>query len=77
MNYKKAIALIIEGKKVAIDTFLVNDRFAVNLAGVGFDALVAHRFAALSVRGLQSYIKTVISSISDFDEMKFTDFLMK
>ncbi len=75
MNYKKGIALIIEGKKVAIDTFLVNDRFAVNLAGVGFDALVAHRFAALSVRGLQSYIKTVISSISDFDEMKFTDLL--
>ncbi|HOZ90229.1 MAG: diacylglycerol kinase family lipid kinase [Bacteroidia bacterium] len=73
MNYKRAIGLINDGKKFAIDTFLVNDRFAVNLAGVGFDALVAHRFAALKVRGLQSYIKTVIRSISDFEEMKFTD----
>jgi len=60
MNYKRAIGLINDGKKFAI-------------AGVGFDALVAHRFAALKVRGLQSYIKTVIRSISDFEEMKFTD----
>lgn len=73
MDYKKAIALLIEGKQVAIDTFLVNGRFAVNLVGVGFDALVAHRFAALKVRGLKSYINTVIRSISDFEEMKFID----
>ncbi len=73
MDYKKAIAELIEGKQVAIDTFLVNGRFAVNLVGVGFDALVAHRFAALKVRGLKSYINTVIRSISDFEEMKFID----
>lgn len=65
--------MLIEGKQVTIDTFLVNGRFAVNLVGVGFDALVAHRFAALKVRGLKSYINTVIRSISDFEEMEFID----
>ena len=44
-----------------IDTFTVNDRFSINVAGVGFDGAVVEAFEKTS-RGFKNYIKTSIQT---------------
>ena len=45
-----------------IDTAVVNDMPFVGVMGIGFDAFVADRFAASSVRGLKTYVQIGITS---------------
>jgi YegS/Rv2252/BmrU family lipid kinase len=56
-----ALQLIIQGKTQETDAFLVNDRFACMLCGLGFDAQVAHDFANDPRRGLATYIKKTVA----------------
>jgi diacylglycerol kinase (ATP) len=56
-NYKKALAIILKGNTHLIDAFLINNRFACMLGGLGFDAQVAHNFAQQNKRGLLTYTK--------------------
>ena len=49
-----ALNIIFNGKASAIDGFFINDRFACMLAGLGFDAKVAHEFAVQPKRGLMT-----------------------
>lgn len=51
----KALELFLRGNPRKIDAFQVNDEFACMLSGLGFDAEVAHRFAAEKKRGLGKY----------------------
>lgn len=70
MNAASAIALLNKGKKVSIDTFSINNLFTINVAGVGFDALVAHRFAEKNKRGLKTYIKTILAEYATSKEFE-------
>lgn len=63
----KAVEIIFSGKPVLTDGFFVNDRFACMLAGLGFDAKVAHDFTDKPKRGLLTYIKL---SLKNFFSMK-------
>ncbi len=54
-NVHRAIDTIIKGHAKMADAFLVNDRFACMLSGIGFDAKVAEDFATKSTRGLLTY----------------------
>jgi diacylglycerol kinase (ATP) len=60
MKFNKNIALLlnkISNKKYQeIDTFMVNDQFSINVAGVGFVGAVVEAFEKTS-RGFQNYIK--------------------
>ncbi len=56
----KALDTIFRGNAPATDGFFLNDRFACMLAGLGFDAQVAHDFAQQPKRGLQTYIRQVV-----------------
>jgi YegS/Rv2252/BmrU family lipid kinase len=58
----KALDIIFTGKPSAIDGFMVNDKFACMLTGLGFDARVAHDFAQQPKRGLATYIKQVVKN---------------
>jgi diacylglycerol kinase (ATP) len=60
-NPQLAIQLIVNGKTQETDAFLVNDRFACMLCGLGFDAQVAHDFANDPNRGLATYIKKTVA----------------
>lgn len=51
-----AVALLVSGKVATIDTAEVNGRPFFGVAGVGFDAVVAHRFASSRTRGLFTYV---------------------
>ncbi len=56
-NIKKALSIIINGNTLKIDAFLINNKFACMLSGLGFDAQVAYNFAQLEKRGLFNYTK--------------------
>lgn len=56
-NPAKALDIIFKGNASYIDGFYMNKHFSCMLCGLGFDAQVAHDFAAQSKRGLATYVK--------------------
>ncbi len=58
----KALEVIFNGKARSTDGFMINGRFACMLAGLGFDAKVAHDFAQQPKRGLATYIRQVVKN---------------
>lgn len=61
MNIEGAFQTLNKGKVRAIDYVKINDDSFVNVAGMGFDAKVAHKFRNLKVRGLQSYARVTLA----------------
>ena len=61
-NSAKALDIALSGVAKWSDAFLVNDRFACMLCGLGFDAQVAHDFANDKKRGLMTYVKKVVQN---------------
>ena len=55
------------GRIETIDTAAVNDLPFLGIMGVGFDALIADRFASSSVRGLETYVREGIRAFADFE----------
>jgi len=60
-NPGQALQIIFTGKAQSTDAFLINDRFACMLCGLGLDAQVAHDFANDPKRGLMTYVKKTIA----------------
>lgn len=60
MNLIQALKVINAGKTRKIDTIKVNDHVFTSIAGIGFDATVAAKFAKSGVRGLVSYMRIII-----------------
>lgn len=54
-NSSKAIDIVFKGEARLTDAFMINDRFACMLCGLGMDAHVAHQFAEQPKRGLGTY----------------------
>lgn len=71
LNLRKAIRIINAGKRHTIDTATLNGRLFVSLAGVGFDAYVAKKFAKTSTRGFISYAKIAIPSYFSYKQKKY------
>ncbi len=71
-NTKRAIQMINDATPLRIDTCTVNDRFFLNLAGIGFDALIAYKVDHGKKRGLQMYINTVSKEIVKFKAENYT-----
>ena len=57
----KALDLIFAGNASWIDGFFINDEFSCMLCGIGFDAEVAHAFALQKKRGLQTYVRMILT----------------
>jgi len=60
-NIPKAIALLNNSKPLLIDTCELNGRPYFNVAGTGFDSLVAHRLENQKLRGFLGYFKASVS----------------
>lgn len=73
-NVDKALQIIFNGKTQIIDAFLINNKFACMLCGLGFDGKVAHDFAASHKRGLVTYAKY---SIRNFFSAKTYPFVIE
>lgn len=59
----KALDLLIRGNEKEIDTLQLNDAVCLNVAGVGFDAEVAHSFEKYKSRGFLTYIYSTLRTI--------------
>ena len=58
-NIEKAIELINKQNTSLIDTGLVNGKVFISIAGIGFDALIAERFAKGTQRGFLGYFQII------------------
>ncbi len=67
----KAIELLNSQAKRNIDTFLVNGREAVNVAGIGFDAHISHKFAEAGTRGFSTYVKLSVGEFFKFKPKQY------
>lgn len=54
------------GRIETIDTATVNGQPFLGVMGIGFDAVVAERFASSSVRGLQTYLREGLQAYTAF-----------
>lgn len=72
VNTERAIRLLNEGITDMIDTLSVNDRFCIGTIGVGFDAYIAHMFAAAPKRGYSTYVKLVLTEFRSYKEKRFS-----
>ncbi|MEI6455362.1 MAG: diacylglycerol kinase family protein, partial [bacterium] len=71
MNLKQAIGIINKGRVVKIDTATLNDDLFVSVAGVGFDASVAKKFARAGKRGFLTYFKITAGSYHSYKAKKY------
>ena len=68
----KALDIIFKGKSLPTDAFLINDRFACMLCGLGLDAQVAHDFAKDPRRGLSTYVQKAVADFFTAKAYPFT-----
>ena len=67
MNPGRALDAIPSGKELIIDTLKLDNSFFLNVAGLGFDAKIAHVFSTMPSRGLISYVKVALKCFSSFE----------
>lgn len=65
-DFKKAVAIIKNGKTTAIDVGKVNQQYFFSNMGIGIDALIIKKYEASGNRTLSSYIKAALSSSFEY-----------
>jgi len=71
-NVIKAVEIINQFNIKKIDTIKINGNHFVNIAGIGFDAEIAHKFALTKHRGFFPYAKLILNDIMVYSPEKFT-----
>ena len=71
LNIEKAVGLINKHHTMVIDTASVNNINFVSIAGVGFDALVAERFAVGTQRGFLGYFKIIANEYLSYNPKEY------
>ncbi len=66
----KAFEFIKKGKTTLVDTCYVNDKFFINVSGIGFDARVAYLTKKSSSRGFKRYFITTMRELNNFSTVK-------
>jgi len=81
LTISKAIKLINDVNYKLIDTATINDKAFISIAGVGFDALIAKKFATSKKRGFTGYIHYVANSFIKYKpkiyKLKINDRIFK
>ncbi len=72
MNLKHAVDIINQGNIKKIDTATMNDQLFVNVAGVGFDAAVAKKFAVAGKRGFSTYLRITANAYKNYEPKQYT-----
>jgi diacylglycerol kinase (ATP) len=72
MNLGRSINLINHGRVIRIDTATINDQIFVNVAGIGFDASVAKKFAGAGKRGFSTYLRITTSSYKNYKTKQYS-----
>jgi YegS/Rv2252/BmrU family lipid kinase len=66
MTYALALRTIIRGNTKQMDVAMVNDMLYTSIAGIGFDAHVAQKFAESTIRGMISYMQIILNEFSAY-----------
>jgi diacylglycerol kinase (ATP) len=69
---EKALNIVFNGKSAPTDAFQINGQFSCMLCGLGFDAQVAHDFAADPRRGLSTYVQKAVADFFTAKAYPFT-----
>lgn len=71
MNLLKALDVIVKGQTKVIDSGTINTHPFFCTAGIGFDALIAHKFAESSKRGFVTYFKTSVREFFKYKPLNY------
>jgi len=71
-NIKKAVQLLNNSSSLTIDTGRANGHFFINVAGIGFDALIANKSKNDESRGLKAYLKHTVKEALGYNYLKVT-----
>ncbi len=71
MTLIKALRVINKGNTRLIDTIDINGHIVTSIAGIGFDAKVAEKFASSGVRGLLSYMRIVLQEFRSYQPLTY------
>lgn len=71
LNHRMAVKQLNKLHSGLIDTATFNERKFFNMAGIGFDAHISNRFATDKTRGLQGYVKTTFTEISQYPAQNY------
>ncbi|WP_430816678.1 diacylglycerol/lipid kinase family protein [Carboxylicivirga sp. RSCT41] len=66
LRVNRALQVINHMEVKDIDTLRVNDQVSLNVAGIGFDGHISHRFAKLKNRGPAGYMRLITSEYSKY-----------
>ncbi len=72
LNIKQAISVIAQSRIMSIDHGVLNDIPFFCTCGVGFDALIGHRFAEAGTRGFKTYVKSTIHEYFKYKPQKYS-----
>lgn len=70
-DLNKAIDQLNESQEQWIDTARFNGQLFLNVAGIGFDAHIAHAFDSHGTRGFFSYLALTLREFMKFDSQRF------
>ena len=70
-NNLKCLEIIKQNRTKKIDVGLVNNEYFLNVAGIGFDAIVAHKCAASKRRGKLPYFQIGIKEFFNYKSAKY------
>lgn len=71
-NARRALRLLGDPKIKQIDTVQMNDRFFLNMAGVGIDGLVAYKTKHSTKRGFGTYFRGAIIESVKYQNRRYT-----
>lgn len=71
-DINQSIEVINKGNTIEIDTATVNDELFLSITGIGFDALVANKFAKARKRGFWSYFKITLKEYPRYKPKKYS-----
>lgn len=71
LRVEKAIRVINSFNTKLVDSAKINEEFFVNVAGLGFDAQIAHKFAELGTRGFKSYVKLSLKELTNIKRKQY------
>lgn len=66
-----AIELINEMQTTHIDVIRIADHYSLNVAGIGFDAFISHKFAKRRIRGPLSYINLIAREFPTYESKDY------
>jgi len=72
LQISKAIKLLNKHSIQTVDAISINSEYFVNVAGLGFDAHIAHQFEKFGKRGFISYLQLVFSEYLNYKPEKYT-----